>query len=508
MTGTSRTVYSARNTTVAMLSRILAIVMGYLTRVVFTHVLSSSYVGVSGLFTEILNVLALSELGIGTAITYALYRPIAEGDIEKQKSLMRLFQNLYRVVAVMIAAAGLLLVPFLGYIVKDAGDVQHLILIYLLFLLNSVVSYLFVYKRTLMDACQLSYIGVLYQMLFLMLQYVLQIVILLTTGNFILYLLIMLFSTIATNLVTAGAADRRYPFLREKDAKHLPKEERRTILRNIWAMLMHKIGNVIVNNTDNILISAMVGIHSAGQYSNNYLIIGSVRQVINQTFQGITASVGNLGVTEKGERVKKIFETCFFIGQWMYGFAAICLFELLGPFVRISFGRTYELGHALVFVLALNFYVTGMRQAALIFRDSMGLFWYDRYKAPVEAVINLIVSVVLTLRFGMVGVFLGTFASTMLTSFWVEPYVLYKKKLQEPLAPYFFRYACYTAVVGAAWLLTDSVCRQFSGDAWLAFLLRIPVCVVLPNLLMLICYWRLEEFRFLRGKLAGLLHRV
>lgn len=501
----SRTEYSARNTTVAMLSRILAIVMGYFTRVVFTHVLSSSYVGVSGLFTEILNVLALSELGVGTAITYALYRPIAEGDTEKQKSLMRLFQKLYQAVAVIIAVGGLCLVPFLGYIVRDAGDVEHIIAIYLLYLLNSVVSYLFVYKRTLMDAYQLGYVGVLYQMIFQMVQYVLQIVILLTTKNFILYLLIMLFCTVAANLSTAYAADRRYPYLRQKSAEPLPKEERSEIFRNIRAMMMHKIGNVVVNNTDNILLSAMVGIFSAGQYSNNYLIIGSVRQLINQTFQGIAASVGNLGATENESRVKEIFETCFFIGQWLYGFAAVCLFELLGPFVQISFGSLYELGRPIVFVLALNFYVTGMRQAVLIFRDSMGLFWYDRFKAPVEAVINLAVSVVLTLQFGMVGVFLGTFISTMLTSFWVEPYVFYKKKLHESPAPYFFRYAVYTVAAGAVWLLTDLVCRQFAGDAQTVFLLRIPVCLILPNVLMLVCYWRLREFVFLRQKLAGLL---
>lgn len=507
MTEKTRTEYSARNTTVAMISRMIAIVMGFVTRVVFTHTLSESYVGINGLFTDILNVLALSELGVGTAITYALYRPIAENDVERQKSLMKVFQGFYQMVALIIAAAGLMVIPFMGYLVKDAGDVEHIIPIYLLYLLNSVLSYLFVYKKTLMDAHQLSYIGVMYHTVFLLVQDILQIAVLLTTGNFIVFLLIYLGCTVANNVCVARKADRLYPYLRDKDVVKLPKEEKQGIFRNIRAMLMHKIGNVVVNNTDNLLISAMVGIISAGLYSNYYLIIGSVRQVLDQALQGITASVGNLGVTEDSRRVKKIFEASFFVGQWMYGFAAICLFELLNPFVEISFGTNYVFPFELVLVLCMNFYVTGMRQATLVFRDSLGLFWYDRYKSLFEAGINLAVSVVLTLQFGIIGVFLGTLVSTVTTSFWIEPYVLYKKHLHAPVIPYFIRYAVYTAVLVLTGLITNAVCVPVEGSPWKVLLLRLPICLVVPNVLLFLCYHRTEEFRFLWRKALHLIHR-
>lgn len=507
MTGKSRTEYSARNTMIAIISRIIAIIMGYAARIVFTHTLSESYVGINGLFTDILNVLALSELGIGTAVAYALYKPVAEQDVERQKSVMKLFQGLYRRVALLIATAGLLVMPFLGYLVHDADDVAHILPIYLLYLTNSVASYLFVYKKALVDAHQLNYIGVLYHTVFLVIQYIFQIAALIITRNFILYLLICLFCTVTNNVCVARKADSLYPFLRDKNIAPLPREEKQGIVKNIRAMLMHKIGNVAVNNTDNLLLSAMVGIVSAGKYSNYYLVIGSVRQVLNQAFQGIAASVGNLGVTEDRERIRTIFESTFFIGQWMYGFAGICLFQLLNPFVAASFGGNYVFPDMVVFVLCLNFYVTGMRQAALLFRDALGLFWFDRYKSLAEAVINLAASIWLALRFGVVGVFLGTFISTMLTSFWIEPYVLYRKKLGGPIAPYFLRYAAYSGTVFIAGFITHAACTLVQGHGVPFFLAEVLICIAVPNLVFLLCYHRTREFQFLWRTCMELLRR-
>jgi O-antigen/teichoic acid export membrane protein len=496
----SRTEYSTKNTIVSLISRMLAIFMGFVVRVVFTHTLSESYVGINGLFTDILNVLSLSELGVGTAVTYALYRPIAEKDIEKQKSLMKMYQGFYRIVAAIVLAAGLLVIPFMDVLIKNRPDVGHLTLIYLMYLANSVVSYLMIYKRTLIDAHQMLYVGTLYQTIFFLLQDVIQIILLLTTGNFILFLSVYLLCTFGSNLCISAKADRLYPFLKSKEIRPLPKAEKKGIFRSIRAMLMHKIGTVVVNNTDNLLLSSIVGIVSVGLYSNYYLLIGSVRQVLNQIFTGITASVGNLGVTEDEARVKKIFETSFFVGQWIYGFAAICLYELLNPFVEISFGAKYVFPASVVLILCINFFVTGMRKATLVFRDSMGLFWYDRYKSIAEAVINLTASIVLARQFGTAGVFWGTFVSTVTTSLWVEPYVLYHYKLHASVVPYLKKYSVYSAVVAGLWFLTDRVCRRVTGSLWTVLGGRLLICLLLPNLCMLLIYSRTWEFRFLAEK--------
>ncbi|MBP3594064.1 MAG: nucleotidyltransferase family protein [Lachnospiraceae bacterium] len=500
----SRTEYSARNTTVAMIARVIAILLGFCTRVVFTHTLSEEYVGINGLFTDILNVLALSELGIGTAITYALYKPVAEKDIEKQKALMQLYKKLYRIVAAVVLAAGLLIVPFLDVLIKNRTQVEHITLLYLMYLANSVISYLMIYKKTLIDAHQLSYIGVVYHTIFLILQNVLQMIVLVTTKNFVLFLTLLLVCTLLNNIALSCRANRMYPYLKDKQVAPLTKTEKKEISQNVRAMLMHKVGDVVVNNTDNLLLSSLVGIVSVGIYSNYFLIIGSVRQVLNQAFQGITASVGNLGVEESNAKVKRVFEASFFIGQWMFGFAAICLYELLTPFVGMSFGQQYIFSAEITLVLCLNFYFTGMRQATLVFRDSLGLFWYDRFKSLAEAIINLVVSVVLGYYHGVIGIFIGTLCSTLATSFWVEPYMLYKHRLKAPVKEYFFKYFGYSIITGLTWWLTDILCRQFTGGVFRQFVLRMLCCILVPNLIFLLVYCRSKAFVYVIKKLKKL----
>ena len=210
----SRTEYSVMNTTVAFIAQVTAIFMGFCTRVVFTRTLSEGYVGINGLFTDILNILSLSELGVGTAITYALYGPIARNDIKKQQILMRMFRTFYRITAGVVLTVGLCLIPFLNILMKDRPDVDHLIVIYILYLTNSVVSYLLIYKKILVDAHQMNYITVMYHNAFLVLQDICQIFVLLLTGNFVLFLVIAVVCTISGNICMSRKADRLFSYLR------------------------------------------------------------------------------------------------------------------------------------------------------------------------------------------------------------------------------------------------------------------------------------------------------
>lgn len=508
----TRTEYSIMNTSIAMIAQALAILMGFFTRVVFTRTLSEGYVGINGLFTDILNILSLSELGVGTAITFALYDPIAGNDIRKQQILMRMFRTFYRITAAIVLGAGLLLIPWLDLLMKNRPDVDHLLLIYLLYLLNSVVSYLLIYKKTLVDAHQMNYLTVLNHNGFLVIQDICQIVILLTTGNFILFLIAAVLCTFCANVVMSRKADQLFPYLKESCKDQLPADEKREIGRNVKAMLMHKISNVVVNNTDNLLISGFVGVISAGIYSNYFLVIGSVRQVLEQAMQGVAASVGNLGVTEDKEKVRKIFEILFFIGQWLFGFSAICLYELLNPFVAIAFGRNYVFESQIVLILCINFFLNGTRRAGIIYKEALGLFWYDRYKAVVEAVLNLVISIVLVLRLGIAGVFIGTFCSTLFTSAWVEPYVIYKHRFACSPLLFFKKYGWNLLVMAAIWWGTDYICHLWAGNAMETLIFRLGICLVIPNL-MLWCVYRTtpeckEFFRLIQNIFQKIKQRV
>ena len=501
----SRTEYSALNSTVAIIARMTAILMGFAARVVFTHTLNEDYVGINGLFSNILNILSVSELGVGTAITFALYKPIALKDTEKQKSLMLLFKKFYFFVGSFVLIAGLALIPFLDKLMKNKPDVDNLILLYCLFLINTVLSYVSIYKRTLIDAHQRNYISVTIQTGTWALSALLQIIFLIITRNFIAYLLIMIFCTILSNVLITVKANRMFPYLRDKNVQKLSKEELGGIVKNIKAMLFHKVGEAVVNNTDNLLISALVSTVAVGIYSNYYLVIGSIRQVLYQMFQGITASVGNLGALESKERIKKIFESVFFIAQWVFGVTAICMFQLIDSFAGLSFGKNFVFTKDITLLLCLNFYFMGMRQPVLIFRDSMGLFWYDRYKSVAEAAINLIASIILGKLYGVAGVFLGTLIGMASTSLWIEPYVLYKYKIKENVLRYYLRFLLYGLVTAALFLGETYVCSLLPLSGFGADILRTVFCFVITNIAFFLLYFRTKEFRFLKEKFFGLM---
>lgn len=299
-----------------------------------------------------------------------------------------------------------------------------------------------------------------------------------------------------------------YPYLKEKDIRKLPLQEKKGIYQNIRAMLMHKLGAVIVNNTDNLLLSSLVGIISNSIYSNYYLIIGSIRQVLNQLFQGIAASVGNLGVEEDRERVKKIFEASFFIGQWVFGMAAICIYEVIDVFAGFCFGDNYVFTRDITFVLCLNFYLTGMRQASIVFRESLGIFWCDRYRPLAEAVVNLAASIFLGIRMGTAGVFWGTAVSTVTTSLWLEPYMLYRHCLKSSPAIYFMRYGLYASITFFLWFGVDFLCGITSGSPWVICIERLIIALIVTNLAYLILYYRTKEFQLLKEKGKRILKQI
>lgn len=507
----SRTEYSAHNTTVGLISRIIAIICGYVVRIIFTHVLSETYVGINGLFTNILSILSLSEMGIESAIAYALYKPIAENDKEQQRAIIALYKKLYIGVAAFVFATGLMVVPFLDVIIKDFRDIDDIYHIYILYLINSAISYLLVYKKTLLDAHQKKYIGVSVRAISWVIQDIVQIVILLMTKNFILYLYVYIITTILSNYYISKRADREYPFIKEKQTEPVADETKKDIVKNIKAMFMHQFGNVVVNNTDNLLISFFVGIISVGCYSNYYLVIGSVRQVLNEAVDGISASVGNLGVTSDTEHIKKVYKAALFFNHWVFGLSAVCIFELISPFVELSFGEQYVFHYSIVFILCLNFYIQGIEKASNIFHNSLGLFWFDRYKSIIEAVLNLGISILLAPSFGVFGIFTGTTISTVLTTLWVEPYVIYKYEFKESPVKHFGRmlvYICQTAVVwwaaNKASIYMVDIFDVTSQTGIMA--VKFITVVIVADVIYLLLNIKNKDFHYLIDKFLRLVH--
>ncbi len=507
----ARTQNSIRNVLAAMLGQLGGVLVNLLARVFFLHYLNQTYLGLNGLFTNVLTMLSLVELGVGPAMAYSLYKPLADGDVERIKSHMAFYKKAYITIGLVIAALGLLFLPFYTVFMDQVPDIPHLNIIYLLFVANTVVSYFYSYKRSLIVCDQKKYIetSIHYGAYFVL--NLVQIIFLAITKSYVVFLMLQVLSTWLENFLLARKADRLYPFLRDKNVRPMEKADSQVILRNVAAMSMHKVGAVVVNSTDNILISKLIGLATAGLYSNYYTIIHPLQTITNQIFESIVASVGNLSATVRGgsvEHLKETFNDVFFFAFWVFTFCSACLLNLLPPFIEFLWlrNRGWLLDSGTLIVLVINFYLYGMRRPVLTFRDASGAFWNDRFKPLVESFINLAASVLLARRFGLMGIFLGTLVSTVTTSLWVEPLVLYHNVFFLPLRDYFIRFIRYTAVGAVICGITTWLC-ELAPYSLLGILPRGLICLVVPNLLLLLCFHRTKEFKDFGRLGKQLIHR-
>ena len=495
----SRTDSSIKNLTSAMIGQVFALIISFVARIVFLNVLNEQYLGLNGLFTNILTVFSLVELGVGPAMNFCLYKPLAENDTEQVKSLMSFYRNAYNIIGVAIAIIGVGFVPFYRLFMAQVPDIPNLTLIYLLFTANTVASYFFAYKRALIICDEKRYVSNFYRYTFFSLLNIAQIFLLLTTGNYILFLVLQVIFTLAENIFVSLKADKMYPYLTEKNVQPVSNGTLSDITKNVKAMLMHKIGTVLVLSTDNIILSKYVGIVAVGIYSNYYLIISALQIVLYQVFDSIIASIGNLNAVSgnRDGRLEKVFDRVFFLNFWIFALCSCCLAVLFNPFISLWLGDHLLFDNLTVAAIVINFYLTGMRKTANTFKEATGLFYYDRYKPIFESVINIAASVYLAVRLGAAGVLLGTIISTLATCIWVEPYVVYRHSFKKGVGGYLVKLIAYSALCAGVCRLTLYTAGLItSGSRWFRFILKALTAFIIPNIIFMLVFFRNENFRY------------
>lgn len=504
---------SLRNTSFAMAGQAVSLILSFVTRTFFIKYLDASYLGINGLFTNILSMLSFAELGFGTAIIYELYKPLAENNQKKIAALMNLFKSIYRFVGCFILLAGSLLIPFLDFFIEDTAEIPQgipaLWVVYVLYLLNSAASYFFNYKRSLIIASQNGYIDSLNTLTFNLLRNVLQIAMLVFFRAFIPYLVVQILCTFLGNVFISIKADKLFPYLKKYNNEKIDKVSLKNIAKNVSAMACHKLGSVLVSGVDNLLISKFVGLIAAGYYSNYTLLTKTVRTLYIQLFSAITASVGNFVAEKSSEDNYVFYRKLFFFNGYIAVFCSSCLATLINPFITILWGKEYVFGTGLVLIIILNFYLTCCRQASDIFIDTKGLFWQVRWKSVIEAVINLISSVALAkyLELGITGVMLGTTISTLCTNFWWEPYVVFKYVFHKNVIGYFKQFFQYFIVV----MLSIAACvaiEQFIPITIIGFSCSVVVSVVIPNVMMWILFRKTVEYDYFRQMIGNVINRA
>lgn len=488
----------AKNMKFALICQAVTVLESFILRRVFVACLDEVYLGLNGLFADILSMLSLAELGFGTSIIFSLYKPVANSDTEKIKSLMRLYRNIYSAVGAFVLIAGLSLAPRLDLFLKEMPNVAHLRLIYALNVINSGTSYFFVYKASLLFADQKKYVELVINTSVKFVGVLLQMAVLIFAQSYVLLMVVTIFTTLAQNICISVSTDRRYPYLKDKNVRPLGAEDKQTLKSNVGAMVFHKFGNVVIFSTDSILMAKFVSVVSVGLYSNYMLIRKAIIMVVETMFNGITSGMGNLSACEGGERRCDAFENVFFFSAWIFGFASICLAELYNPFITLWLGERFTFGRGVVLLIVVYFYLYCMRIPVCSAKDAMGLFRQDKYKPIAEAILNLVISIVLAKRIGIAGVILGTIISTLLVPFWIEPLVVYRWGFEKSVLGFFAKFALYTLVTLAAWRLTALLC-SLTADGFWGFVIKMAVCTVVPNAVFAAVYCKTKEFAYLKN---------
>lgn len=482
----------------------------FIVRAKFVECLGDSVLGVNALFTNIISMLALAELGLGTGLIYKLYKPVADHDVPRIQSLLRFYKRAYMIIGAVIAAAGLVLSFYVYLFDKDRTFSRgYMGLTFFLFVLDVLASYLFANQKALITADQKNYIINIAHAGSQLAACLLQIVLLITTRSFILYIVAKIVCRVGEGLVISQRYRKLYPDICLKESEKIDREERRDLFRNINAMLYHRIGSFSLSSTSNMIISYFVNLVTVGIYSNYTLITNTINNLIAQIFQGVTASFGDLIHTEKTERAYEKFNLLYYVNFLLVSFCSTALLVLIEPFIALWLGERFLFGKDTLLLILLYFYIYSMRRVIFLARDSAGLYQPDRYMPLVETVVNLGLAVLLVQHWGVNGVLVANLVSMLLIPFWIQPTIVYKYIFGRSVKPYFVRYALYFLVMLLGGGLTYGVCRFIPAEwnLWLILLARGVLCLIIPNALNLLIFCRTPEGRSFRILLKGLAGR-
>ena len=474
---------AARNVLVNLFGQIFVLILNFISRKIFLFILDTNYLGISGLFSSVVTMLSLAELGVGTAITFSLYKPLAEKDNELILSLMNLYKKAYRIIGIFVMVAGAVLTPLALYMTEVENEIPHLKWIYLLFVVNASVSYFYSYNRTLMVADQKEYRLAVIDYVSRLALISSQTAVLVVTENYILYLLMQIIMTFVQNYLVYRKVLKSYPFLLSSHVKPLPERVLGEIKKNTLAMMLYKLAVVIVSGTDNLIISKTLGTVWVGLYANYSMIILSVQTICSKVVCSVTASIGNIVV---------------------YGMCTVILFVLLNPFIELFLGEEYLISNGVIITVLINFYLLGMQGASASLRDAQGIFWQGKLRPLAQGILNLVISLILVFFMkNLTAVFLGTVLSRVMTVTWFDPYAVHKYGFGDLKKIKYFvkKYMRYGGIVMLSSMTAFYLADLCPVPSFMGIIFKGMIAVLTTAGFIFAGTFRMPEFRFLIVKI-------
>ena len=496
-----RVQFAAKNIAFGYIGNITSTVLGFVLRTVFIQRLDETLLGVNGLYTGVLTMLSLAELGIGTALNYSLYAPVANNDLEKIKSYMLFYKKAYLAIAGVVAGIGIILIPFLKFFIKDPGDygMQELTIYYLIFLFNTVSTYFVAYKYSLVNAQQKNYIQTNVLTLTKLATTISQIIVLLVTANFLFYLLAAATVELIQKIYVNQYLNRLYPYLRDKNVKPLEKEETQAVKEKTKALVCHKVGDVARLQTDSLIISSFIQVSLVGMVDNYTMVINSISGFVNIIFNSVTSSFGNLIATESQEKQYEMFSIYRFAANWVYGLSAVGFYVLLTPLVYLWLGEKWLLGNGIIALILIDFYFKGDRIVLSNFKTAAGVFEEDKYLALIQGVVNLVISIGLVQAIGLSGIYIGTIISGLIANV-TKPFIIYRVCFGRGAGEYFWDTAKKLSVLAVTLAIVLFASKFLLQQiTMISFVLTGVMIVLVYNVLFLICFGRTKEFGYLVG---------
>lgn len=489
-----RTQKSIKNIAVGIAAQIVTTIVSFVTRSLFVKMLGDEVNSLNGLFREIVLNLSLAELGIGSAIVYNLYKPLANHDEEKICQLMTFYKNIYRIIAVVMLGLGSIVCIFVPLLTKDLTFTNsYMRMIFMLFVVNMSSSYLFSYKISLLNVDQNNYIYSFYNAILGVLQAVVSVIVLVTTKNFVIYLIANIFTTLAKNYYISLQVDKRYTFLRNSK---LPKEDRKIIFNNVKNIFIKEVSGKITSSTDNTLISVLVSSLMVGKYSFYSSILTIFKQLTERIEAGIRPSMGNLFVSADNATCKKVINKLTW-GYGMFGiFCTACLYGAAEKFISFWVGPKYLLDRYILIILAVNLFCYIIAKPIYDAMHVSGYFVQGRNISIAGSIINLIVSIIFGYYTGIFGIFLGTFC-TYAIQMVMKAYYIYKLKFNESCVPYLITLLKLFLLLGALMVGCGFVCDYINTGI---YLLDFFICGLISAVITLAVIWaiysRSEYFKY------------
>lgn len=512
-----RTKNATRNILFGVILKVYQILVPFLMRTAMIYLMGVQYLGLNSLFTSVLQVLNLAELGVGSAMIYSMYKPIAEDNNTTICALMNLYRTYYRIIGAIIAAVGLFLTPFVPKLIS--GDVPQGINIYVLYLLNlgaTVLSYwLFAYKNSILQAHQRVDIVSKVTLVTSTVQYALQLFVLWVFKNYYLYVVALLTTQALTNIITAICADKLYPQF--KPAGKVATEEKKAINGRIKDLFTSKIGSIIYDSADTIVISSFLGLTALAVYQNYFYILNAITSLITVVFSACTAGIGNSIVVETKEKNYRDLNKFTFIICWGAGFCSVCLLCLYQPFMELWVGKDLMLSFLAVICFVVYFFVRQMNSLFNLYKDASGMWHEDRFRPLVAALTNLVLNLILVQFIGIYGILISTVVAIICVGMpWLLRNLFTVIFERKHLLDYLKKLLYYCIIILISCIVTYAICAIINFGLLTTLIVRGIVCVVIPNVIYLAAYKKKMEFKdslalvnkMTKGKLKGLFYKL